>query len=147
MSSHTIPCCRATPTLAFGPQVPHELLPSIAKEFNSVLNLRATQEPGFLPDESAIIQESGLPYVNLEWENANDLTEDMAREIFQHIETLPKPLLVHCNVGYTAAFAVLVKVCKDNKLPAQQCLQMGMGLGFDFTTFPNMYEILVKELK
>ena len=112
-----------------------------------MLNLRSQREQGFLADEEHVLREEcGLPYANVEWENGNDLTEAMAQEIFSFIETLPKPLLVHCAVGYTAAFAVLVKVCKENHLPPLECLKMGMGLGFDFTTFPNMYHVLVKEL-
>lgn len=136
---------RATESLGFGPQPTVEELALVSKEFRAVLNLRARREAGYIDEQDTLVKQ-GVDYYNIEWELPTDLTDALAAEIFEKIDSMPKPLFVHCAVGYTAAFAVIVSVCKANKLPLQTALQLGMDVGFDFTRFAPMYSVAQKEL-
>ncbi len=138
--------CQRVGELAFAPQPTEDELKLLPGQFAAVLNLRSRKEDGFLADEEAIVTGLGLKYANIEWLNANDITPEMASQIFAEIDQLPKPLFVHCNVGFTAAYAVLVKVCAENKCSGLDCLKLGMDVGFDFTSFSNMYRILMDSL-
>eukprot|EP00047_Mylnosiga_fluctuans_P020278 m.90438 g.90438 ORF g.90438 m.90438 type:complete len:150 (+) comp8462_c0_seq1:79-528(+) len=132
---------RATPELAFGPQPTAEELAAVSTQFKAVLNLRSREETGYA-DESTALATQGVSYRGIEWKEANDITEKLAAEILEAIHTLPKPLFVHCAVGYTAAWAVLASVCRDNGLGLLECMRYGAGAGFDFSAFPNMYSVL-----
>jgi protein tyrosine phosphatase (PTP) superfamily phosphohydrolase (DUF442 family) len=146
MNTIDVRCIHATPDVAFAPQPTVEELNELPKAFASVLNLRSREEDGYV-DESDACRNLGLPYVNIEWKDANDIDDDKAAKILAEIDALPKPLFVHCLVGFTAAWAVLVKVCRDNNLSTLECLKYGYNAGFDFTAFPNMYAVLHRILR
>jgi uncharacterized protein (TIGR01244 family) len=133
---------RVTPDLSYAPQFSPASHEEIKSNFAAVLNLRSRLERDYDAEEEAAVTALGLAYKNIEWNEANDINEHMAQEIFDALDSLPKPLLVHCRVGYTAAFVVLIRACVDNSVPMSECLRLGMEAGYDFTQFPNMYRIL-----
>ena len=130
---------------AFGPQPTEAEFHSLPNQFAAVLNLRSTLEADYVAQD-ALLLTLGVPYAKVEWNLPNDITADMMARIFKEMDTLPKPVFVHCKVGFTAAWAVLLKFCKDHGHMAFDCLKMGIDSGFDFTSFVNMYELISKTL-
>jgi len=123
----------------------------------SVLNLRTDDEKGFIPNEEKLIDPS-IEYTQIPIKYLNDVDESNAALIISTIEQLPKPLLVHCNIGLTACAAILLKVAQDEKQQASgaepqppisrhQFLEWGAGLGFNFADQPRFFQFLGKHLE
>lgn len=84
--------------LVIARQITLEQLPQVAQEgFKSVINLRSPDEQGFLNSEQKKIELLGLSYINIpvQVELMNDET---ATSLFEQINTLSKPLLVHSQI-------------------------------------------------
>jgi uncharacterized protein (TIGR01244 family) len=84
--------------VAMGQVTPEELQQAAHEGFKSVLNLRSPSEEGFLSDEQQQAETGGLKYVNLPVK-ADGLSDELADQILQKIDELPKPALVHCKSG------------------------------------------------
>ena len=115
--------------LAISGQVRLEQLPEIAQEgFKSVLNLRSPNEAGFLDNEQQQAEALGLFYINIpvEFEEIND---ESVTQLFNQINKLPKPVLVHCDSGIRAAAIVLMHIAVRQGATLKQAFKRAEKLG------------------
>ena len=103
--------------------------------FQAVLNVRSPQEDGTISDEQAQIEALGLPYVNLSV-IPSSLNKALIDEAVDQINTLPKPLLVHCGSALRAAFVVAMYRIVHEGISLEAAKSEAVQLGFDFDEKP-----------
>lgn len=115
--------------LAIAGQVRLEQLPEIDRAgFKSVLNLRSPDEAGFLNNEQQQAEVLGLSYINIpvEFEGIND---ESVTQLFNQINKLPKPVLVHCDSAMRAAAIVLLHIAVRQGATLKQAFKRAEKLG------------------
>lgn len=105
--------------------------------YQSVLNLRSPQEEGFLADEEQQAKAAGLEYVNIPVQ-PNNISEELADQVLQQIDQLPKPLLAHCRSGLRAGAFSLMYFATQENISAEQAMEKGKQMGFDCSQSPDM---------
>lgn len=105
--------------------------------FQSVLNLRSPQENGTISNEQAQIESLDLPYVNFPV-TPSSLDKTMIDEAVKQINTLPKPLLVHCGSALRAAFVVMMYRVIHEGLSLEDAKTEALQLGFDLDQKPPL---------
>lgn len=98
------------------------------KGYKSVVNLRSSDELGFLQDEQEHIEQLGLRYVHNPIQ-INNLSLDDVLPVIQQLNELPKPMLVHCDNGIRSSIVVLIKVTIEQGLRAEDAFQKVIKLG------------------
>ena len=107
--------------------------------YRSILNLRSSEEEGFLEDEGEQAKAAGLNYVNVSVKPDN-INEDLADRVLQQIDSLPKPLLAHCKSGLrSGAFSLMYLAIKEG-MSAEEAMDKGKAMGFDCDKSPQMKE-------
>lgn len=104
----------------------------------SVLNLRSPGEEGFASDEKQQAA-AGLHYVNIPVK-PDALTEELASQVLQQIEELPKPALIHCKSGLRSGMMALMYMATREGMTAEQAMEKGKSMGFDCEKSPQMKE-------
>lgn len=96
--------------LAIAGQITSDQLIQLAGEgYASVLNLRLPNETGVLCEESQTVEHLALKYVNLPLK-ADSLNLEMTTPILQALDSLPKPILIHCDTALRAAAIALLYI-------------------------------------
>jgi len=96
--------------LAIAGQITPDQLAQLAQEgYASVLNLRLPNETGLLNEESQKVQYLSLNYITLPLK-ADSLNWEMSAPILQALDTLPKPILIHCDNALRAAAIALLYI-------------------------------------
>lgn len=96
--------------MAIAGQITPDQLAQLAQEgYSSVLNLRLPNETGLLSEESQKVQYLSLNYVNLPLK-ADNLNWELTAPILQALDTLPKPVLIHCDNALRAAAIALLYI-------------------------------------
>jgi protein tyrosine phosphatase (PTP) superfamily phosphohydrolase (DUF442 family) len=103
------------------------------KGIASVLNLRDTEEQTFMKEEGDVAKQLGLQYKNVCVKNLGEL-KNSAHQIIEAIETMPKPILIHCMQGQRAAVGGLLVEAKKQNMTYEQILEWGKTHGFHFDT-------------
>jgi uncharacterized protein (TIGR01244 family) len=138
---------KLTEDLAFAVQPTEDELKTLKETgINSVINMREVTEKGFLPNEQEIVESQGLKYTLLPIHDANSFTKEYTDKILQTIDEFPKPCLVHCNIGLTAAVASLVWAAKKMGAKSEQVIQWGSEFGFNFAFHAKLYDFLKEYL-
>ncbi len=117
--------------------------------FQSVLDLRSSQESSCLLEEEDWALAARLSYINTP-SYATILTEDLIYDLFLQIGQLPKPLLIHCssdlalnsNWPANAYTITLMYLATQERLTSAQALDRAMLDGFDYDTALELKEIL-----
>jgi len=117
----------------------------------SVLNLRCDDENGFIKDEDKLLFGS-LKYAQVPIQTLEDIGESNLKTLLSMVADLPKPCLVHCNLGLTAGATVLLKAAEDEKnsgkpISREQFLEWGSGIGFNFANYGRFFQFLGAFLK
>lgn len=95
------------------------LTQAAAAGFQSVLNLRSPDESGVLPDEPQAAAAAGLHYANVPLSNTNPKAAEVEKAL-EAIDSLPKPVLVHCGAGLRAgAIALLAAAVEEGLTPEE----------------------------
>lgn len=105
--------------------------------FKSVLNLRSSDEEGFLQDEATQAKAAGLKYSHIAVE-AKSINDDLTDRVLQEIKNLPKPSLVHCKSGMRAGAMTMMHLALENGWDAKQALQQAENRGFDCSQNPQL---------
>ena len=109
-----------------------ELQQIVASDFKSVLNLRSPDEEGFLSSEQQQAEALGLDYVNIPLK-VEELNDKIAKLVFQELNKLPKPTLVHCSSAMRAAAMVLMHIATRQGVTLQQAFKQAEQLGLFVT--------------
>ncbi|MDX2243200.1 MAG: protein tyrosine phosphatase family protein [Leptolyngbyaceae cyanobacterium bins.302] len=123
--------------VAMGQVTPDELQQAAQEGFKSVLNLRSPNEEGFLPDEQQQAETTGLKYVNIPVK-PDGMSDELADQVLQEIDQLPKPALIHCKSGMRSGAMTLMYVATQQGLTVEEAMQEGKHLGFDCDSSPQM---------
>nr|ACG26919.1 hypothetical protein [Zea mays] len=111
------------------------------KGIASVLNLRDTEEQTFMKEEGDVAQQLGLQYKNVCVKSLGEL-KNAASQIIEAIETMPKPILIHCIQGQRAAVGGLLVEAKKQKMSYEQILEWGKAHNFHFDTHEGLAAFL-----
>ena len=115
--------------LSIAGQVTTEELQQAANEgFKSVLNLRSPLEADFLGDEEQQSQAAGLHYTNIPL-RTDQANQELVESAIREIETLPKPVLIHCAAGARAGGIALIAIAIQENLTYEQIVQKAGELG------------------
>jgi uncharacterized protein (TIGR01244 family) len=114
--------------LAISGQITPEQLQQLVDDgYKSVINLCFANEQEFWPDEQEESQVLGLCYVNLPIKVGN-FTHQSAIGIFQIIQELPKPILIHCGNCKRAAAIVLLYISNKQGIAFEKAWQQAINL-------------------
>ncbi|MFM2062874.1 MAG: hypothetical protein RLZZ507_2544 [Cyanobacteriota bacterium] len=109
-------------------QITPEQLQKLADDgYKSVLNLCFADEQGSWKSEQEETEFLGLCYVNQPTKIEN-LTLQGASQVFQIINELPKPLLIHCNNSKRSAAIVLLYISTKQGINFEQVWQQAINL-------------------
>jgi uncharacterized protein (TIGR01244 family) len=109
-------------------QITPEQLQKLADDgYKSVLNLCFADEQGSWKGEQEKTEFLGLCYVNQPTKIEN-LTLQAANQVFQIINELPKPLLIHCNNSKRSAAIVLLYISTKQGINFEQVWQQAVNL-------------------
>ncbi len=114
--------------LAIAGQITSEELEQIAEEgYKSVLNLRSPDEAGFQSSEQLRTQLLGLQYVNLPLK-ATEINPQVVLHVFQQLDKLPKPTLVHCDSAVPVTI-ILIYIATRQGISVDQAFKQAVNLG------------------
>ncbi|MEA5579217.1 beta-lactamase hydrolase domain-containing protein [Anabaena sp. UHCC 0451] len=114
--------------LAISGQITPDQLQKLADDgYKSVLNLCFVDKQDFWQDEQEKTQFLGLCYVNLPTK-VEYLTHQSANYIFEIINELPKPLLIHCDNSKRSAAIVLLYISTKQGINFEQVWQQAINL-------------------
>ena len=119
--------------LAIAGQITPEQFQEIADcGYKAVLNLRLPNEKGLLDGEQEKIEILGLYYVNFPT-TSEEINYQFSLQIFQIINQLPKPTLIHCDNSLRSAAIVLLYIATKQGISFEQVFQQIIQIGlFNF---------------
>ena len=123
--------------VAMGQVTPEELQQAAQAGFKSVLNLRSPEEESFVSDEQQQAEKTGLKYVNVPVK-PDGMSDELADQVLQEIDQLPKPVLIHCKSGMRSGAMTLMYVDTQQGMTADEAMQKGKQMGFDCDSSPQM---------
>ncbi len=113
--------------------------------FQSVLNLRSHNEPGFLDNEAQQAEAAGLTYVNIPVK-PDAISDEQVDQLIQQIDELPKPALIHCKSGLRSGLIALLYTAIRQQMEVDQALNLAKQKGFDFSDYPKMQQIFEQQI-
>lgn len=117
-----------------GQVIPDQLKQAVQEGFKSVLNLRAPDELGFLPNEEQVAESLGLHYVNLPF-RIEALDEALITQILSVLDQIPKPAVIHCAASIRSTAIALLSVALQEGLTPEQTLAMAKEMGYKFANY------------
>ncbi len=118
-----------TDELAIAGQITVEQLKQLAQAgYKSVLNLRSPEEVGFQTSEQLNPHLSGLQYINLPIKNT-ELNPQIALQVLEIINELPKPTLVHCDSGLRSAILIFIYIATKQGMALDIAFSKAISLG------------------
>lgn len=122
-----------------GQIAPEQLKQAAQEGFKSVLNLRASGEEGFLPDEEKQAKAAGLTYVNIPVKK-EEISDELTSQVLKEIDELPKPVLVHCASGMRAGAMAFMHMATREGMRAKEAMGKAQDAGFDCNAEPQLKE-------
>jgi uncharacterized protein (TIGR01244 family) len=115
--------------LAIAGQITSAQLKQLADDgYKSVLNLRSPDEQSSLENEQEKVEFLGLQYINLPT-NIDEINHQSALKVFQKINQLSKPTLIHCDDSIRSAVIVLLYIATKQGIAFEKALQQTINLG------------------
>ncbi len=103
--------------------------------FCSVMNLRVSEESGFVSDEGQSAEAAGLEYAHAPFAPGAIEVSQMDG-ILDRLDELPKPVLLHCKSGVRSAVTALMFLATRDGLSASEATERGLQLGIDISNSP-----------
>jgi uncharacterized protein (TIGR01244 family) len=107
---------------------PQDLKAAAEQGFKSVLNLRSPEESGALPNEQSLAEAAGLAYANVPLSSTTP-NEELVNQALLELESLAKPVLVHCGVGLRAGAIGLIATAIEQNWTLEQLTQKAEEIG------------------
>ncbi|MCC5636376.1 hypothetical protein LC593_10995 [Nostoc sp. CHAB 5844] len=115
--------------LAIAGQITLDQLKQLADDgYKSVLNLRSPDEKTLLDNEQEKVELLGLQYINFPT-NLEKMNHQTALNLFQIINQLSKPTLIHCDDSIRSAAIILLYIATKQGIDFEQALQQTINLG------------------
>lgn len=121
---------------------PEQLQQASEQGFKSVVNLRMPKEKGFLPDEPQIVESLGMQYAHIPV-NPSGLSGELVAQVFEQIDQLPKPVLMHCSLGLRSAGIGLLRVGIDQGMTVEEFLRRTAAMELNFSDRPGVKRFFV----
>ncbi|HEY9639672.1 MAG TPA: sulfur transferase domain-containing protein [Coleofasciculaceae cyanobacterium] len=116
--------------LAIAGQItPDQLQQMTEAGYKSVLNLRSPNEMGFASNEQQNTKLLGLQYFHIPTQ-PRAINLEIALQIIEQINSLPKPLVLHCDNGLRSATLAVVYVYVKQGMAIEQAFQKAVNLDF-----------------
>lgn len=116
--------------LAIAGQITPQQFQLIADDgYKSVINLRSPDEIDLLEHEQEKIEFLGLSYVHYPTK-IEEINHRCALEIFQIINALPKPILIHCDNAIRSSAIVFLYIANKQGINWEKAWQRALDLGF-----------------
>ncbi|MDS3862141.1 sulfur transferase domain-containing protein [Thermosynechococcaceae cyanobacterium BACA0444] len=112
----------------------------MAQGYQSVINLRSPLEKGFLVNEDALVAEAGLEYRHLPL-SPTKADPQAIEAVLGAIQTLPKPILIHCAAGARAGVVALIALAIEENLGHNEVFQKAQELGISLQQ-PQLQQFL-----
>ena len=122
-----------------GQVTPEQLKQASQEGFKSVLNLRASGEEGFMPDEEKQATAAGLTYVNIPVKK-EEISDELTSQVLKEIDGLPKPVLVHCASGMRAGAMAFMHLATRGGMTSEEAMEKAQAVGFDCSSEPQLKE-------
>ncbi|OKH41308.1 phosphatase [Calothrix sp. HK-06] len=123
-----------------GQVTPEELQQLASEGFKSVLNLRASDEEGFLSDEQQQAEKLGLEYANVPLQ-PKQADHELTKQAIEQVENLPKPILIHCAGGARAGGIALIAAAIQEELSYEEITQVAQEVGISLDQ-PHLKQFL-----
>lgn len=118
----------------------NQLQQAAQEGFKSVLNLRSSEEKGYLAEEEQQAKALGLVYCQSPV-TPTALNQEHITQILQLIDDLPKPVLLHCGTGLRAGVISLMYLVARQEITPEQAWEKAQQLGIDWNASPKLQEI------
>ncbi|MDZ8053819.1 MAG: beta-lactamase hydrolase domain-containing protein [Aulosira sp. ZfuVER01] len=128
---------------AAGQITPEELQQAADEGFKSVINLRSSDEQGFLSDEQQKAEAAGLQYANIPLK-PTEPNQELTKAALEEIANLPKPILIHCAAGARASGIALIANAVQEGLTYEQITQKAADLGISLEQ-PHLKPFLLEK--
>lgn len=123
--------------LAIAGSITLDQLQQVAQDgFKSVLDLQSFNETTLPIEEQQQVEALGLCYANLSVETGA-MNGDVATQVLQQIDRLPKPMLIHCSNATLAAAMVLMHIAVRQGATLQQAFNRVEQLGLFGITYQS----------
>jgi uncharacterized protein (TIGR01244 family) len=126
---------------AAGQVTPEQLQQAAQDGFKSVLNLRSSDEAGYLSDEQQQSEAAGLQYASVPLK-ASEPNQKLVEKAIREIEDLPKPIWVHCGAGLRAGAIALIATATQEGLTHEQITEKARELGLSLDQ-PHLKQFLL----
>jgi len=124
-----IPVRKINDELAIAGQITSDQLQQLADDgYKSILNLRSPEEHNSLENEQQEVELLGLQYINFPT-NIEEINHQVALNIFQIINQLSKPTVIHCDDSIRSAAIVLLYIATKQGIAFDKALQQTINLG------------------
>ncbi|KAG0262599.1 hypothetical protein DFQ27_002268 [Actinomortierella ambigua] len=125
---------KITDHLAFSPSVTEkEIVDGLTKVgFKTVIAMESKEDPTYLPKEADLWKAHGIGFTHYPIKNVDEIGLHDFDEMLQLIESQPGPILIHSDIGQTAAVFVFASVAKQHDRPGHEVATWAKELGFDF---------------
>ena len=120
-----------------GQIAPEQLKQAAQEGFKSVLNLRAADEEGYLPDERQRAEAAGLQYANIPVKK-EEISDELTMGVLKEIDELPKPVLIHCASGMRAGAMAFMHMATREGMSAEAAMKRAQESGFDCNSEPQL---------
>jgi uncharacterized protein (TIGR01244 family) len=128
-AAEMIPVRKINDELAIAGQITLYQLQQLADDgYKSVLNLRSPDEQGSLEKEQEKVELLGLQYINFPI-NIDEINQQAALKVFQIINLLSKPTVIHCDDSIRSAVIVLLYIATKQGIAFEKALQQTINLG------------------
>lgn len=125
---------RFNQNIIVGPQPTEAEIRELAsKGIKGVINLRTEHEedqPLSPEREGEIVRQAGMAYVHFPVTMARAKMKLVDR-FRSELDSIPKPVFVHCKVGKRAGAFVLMDIAAKQDLSAEEAIQKAESLGFE----------------
>ncbi len=120
-----------------GQIAPEQFEAAAQQGFKSVLNLRAPEEEGYMPDEQQRAEAAGLRYANIPVKK-EEISDELTSNVLKEIDELPKPILVHCASGMRAGAMAFMHMATREGMSAEEAMSRAQESGFDCNSEPQL---------
>jgi len=114
------------------------------KSFKSVINLQTVEEEQNVSSEKEkeLAKDNNLKYRHIGVSKDN-LSEAMVDDFRQELETLPKPIVVHCTSGKRSGAFVMMHIGCQKNMSGEEVIEQAEEMGFECDV-PELEKFLKK---
>ncbi|SDR92912.1 sulfur transferase domain-containing protein [Gramella sp. MAR_2010_147] len=114
------------------------------KGFKSVINLQTEEEEQNVSTkkEEKLAKENNLTYRHIGVSEDN-LSETIVNDFRQELETLPKPIVVHCKSGKRSGAFVMMHIGCQKNMSGEEVIEQAEEMGFECDV-PELEKFLKK---